>query len=273
MASGVDTNVNLIPLHAGNPGPMTGRGNWTYLVPGPAPVLIDAGVGLDVHLEAVFEHAPSGPAQVLVTHVHPDHASGAPALACRGRAITFSKFPWPERDAAIPVPWRPLADGEVVDTGEGPLQVVHTPGHAPDHVIVWHEATGTAFTGDLLVLGGTVVIPASQGGVLADYLHSLARVAALGIRRAWPAHGPVIEDPLALIECYLTHRRQREHQVREVLSAGPARVPHIVARLYFGLDPALVSQAHESVLAHLVKLDADGVATQADARGFWRLRP
>jgi len=160
VARGVDTNVNLIPLHAGNPGPMTGRGNWTYLIPGSAPVLIDAGVGEAPHLDALFAHVPSGPAQVLVTHIHPDHASGAPAVAQRAPAATFLKFPWPARDAEIPVPWQPLADGDVVDTGEGPLQVVHTPGHAPDHVILWHETSGTAFTGDLLVLGNTVVIPA-----------------------------------------------------------------------------------------------------------------
>lgn len=266
--------MNVIPLHAGNHGPLTGSGNWTYLIPGREPVLIDAGVGHGTHLDALFGHAPSGPAQVLVTHVHPDHASGAPALARRAaHATTLLKFPWPERDAEIPVAWQPLADGDVIDTGEGPLRVVHTPGHAPDHVILWHEASGTAFTGDLLVLGGTVVIPASQGGVLAEYLRSLERLAALGIRRAWPGHGPVIDDPLALVERYLTHRRQREQQVRNVLSDGPAGVADIVARLYFGLEPALVPQAHESVLAHLVKLDADGVATQGDARGFWRLRP
>ena len=264
--------MNAIPLHAGNPGPMTGRGNWTYLIPGSAPVLIDAGVGEAPHLDALFAHVPSGPAQVLVTHIHPDHASGAPAVAQRAPDAAFLKFPWTARDAEIPVPWRPLSDGDVVDTGEGPLRVVHTPGHAPDHVILWHETSGTAFTGDLLVLGSTVVIPASHGGVLADYLRSLERLAALGVRRAWPAHGPVIDDPLALIDRYLAHRHQREQQVREVLSAGPARVADIVARLYYGLDPALMAQAHESVLAHLEKLDADGVAEPTEAGGFWRLR-
>jgi glyoxylase-like metal-dependent hydrolase (beta-lactamase superfamily II) len=265
--------VNAIPLHAGNPGPMTGGGNWTYLIPGRSPVLIDAGVGNDAHLEALLSQTPAGPAQVLVTHIHPDHASGAPALARRAPAAAFAKFPWVGRDAEVSVPWRPLADGEVVETGEGPLRVVHTPGHAPDHVVFWHEASATAFTGDLLVLGSTVVIPASHGGVLADYLRSLERVAALGIRRAWPAHGPVIEDPLALIARYLAHRHQREQQVREVLSAGPARVADIVARLYYGLDPALLGQAHESVLAHLEKLAADGLAARADAHGFWHERP
>lgn len=262
--------MNVIPLHAGNPGRMTGSGNWTYLLPGPAPVLVDAGVGLAAHLDALAGHVPAGPAVVLVTHVHPDHASGAPALAARWPAIRFDKCPWPERDATYAVAWTPLADGQVVDTPDGPLQVVHTPGHSPDHVVFWHQASATVFTGDLLVQGSTVVIPASHGGSLGAYLASLARVAALQPARALPAHGPVIDDPLALIEHYLAHRRRRETQVLEALSAGDSTPASIAARIYRGLDPALLPQAHDSVLAHLLKLEDDGgVWREGDA---WRRR-
>ncbi len=249
---------------------MTGSGNWTYLVAGGAPVLIDAGVGYAAHLDAVFARAPSGPALVLVTHIHSDHASGAPALSRRAPGARFVKHPWPARDADVPVTWQAVEDGAEIDTDEGPLLVVHTPGHSPDHLAFLHVESGTAFTGDLLVLGSTVVIPASHGGVLADYLQSLERLVAMGITRALPAHGPVIDDPLALIEEYLAHRRRRDAQVREVLAEGNARVEDIAARIYRGLDPALVPQAHESVLAHLVKLESEGSAERAGET--WRLR-
>ncbi len=169
------------------------------------------------------------------------------------------------------MPWRGVADGDEIETGLGPLRVVHTPGHSPDHVAFVHQASGTAFTGDLLVQGSSVVIPASHGGVLVDYLRSLERLAALGIRRALPAHGPAIPDPLALIAEYQAHRRQREQQIVAALSGGAASVAEIATRLYRGLDPALVPQARDSVLAHLVKLDAEGVAERG--RGGWRLRP
>ena len=118
------------------------------------------------------------------------------------------------------MPWTPLADGQHIDTPGGPLQVVHTPGHSPDHVVLWHQPSATVFTGDLLVLGGTVVIPASHGGSLGAYLGSLARVAGLEPKRALPAHGPAIDDPLALIDHYIAHRRLRETQILEALSAG-----------------------------------------------------
>lgn len=261
--------MNVVPLHAANPSRMTGAGNWTYLVPGARPVLIDAGVGHASHLDALFAHVPAGPATVVVTHAHADHASGAPALRQRAPEARFVKFPWPERDGAIDVPWQHVADGAVVESAEGPLTAIHTPGHSPDHMILWHAASRTAFTGDLLVRGSTVVIPASRGGVLADYLRSLRRLADLAPVRALPAHGPVIDEPLAVIDTYLAHRRERERQVLETLGAGPATVPAIVARLYDGLHPALVAMAEESVLAHLVMLEGEArVAREGDT---WRL--
>jgi glyoxylase-like metal-dependent hydrolase (beta-lactamase superfamily II) len=262
--------VNVVPLHAANPGPMTGQGNWTYLLPGSSSVLIDAGVGRTPHLDELFSRAPQGPGTVLVTHAHPDHASGVPAIATRAPGARFMKLPWPERDTGAGVAWAPLADGQRIDTPEGPLAVVHTPGHSPDHVVFWHEESATVFAGDLLVQGSTVVIPASHGGSLTDYLASLARVAGLQPKRALPAHGPAIDDPLALIAHYVAHRRQREAQILEAMSAGDTSIAAIAARIYRDLAPALLPLAHDSVLAHLLKLQEDGVSTRH--RHEWRLR-
>jgi glyoxylase-like metal-dependent hydrolase (beta-lactamase superfamily II) len=191
--------VNPIPLHAANPGPFTGAGNWTYLIPGREPLLFDAGVGNSEHLEALAAAVPGGPARVIVSHAHPDHASGATALAARWPAAAFGKVAWPDKDDGS-IAWQRLTDGQVVDSGEGSLLVLHTPGHSPDHVTLWHADSRTLFGADLMQLGNTVAIPAGQGGDLAAYLRSLRRVHALAPARVLPAHGPVIEDPLAVIE-------------------------------------------------------------------------
>jgi glyoxylase-like metal-dependent hydrolase (beta-lactamase superfamily II) len=251
--------VPPLPLHASNPGPFTGSGNWTYLIPGPAPVLFDAGVGEASHLDALAAAVRAGPALVVVSHAHPDHASGAPALKARWPAARFVKFPWPAEDAAA-VEWQPLTDGQIIESGEGPLVVVHTPGHSPDHVTLWHAESRTLFGADLMQLGNTVVIPADRGGDLAVYLRSLRRVQALAPARVLPAHGPAIEDPAALIEQYLHHRHQREVQILTALESGVETVAAITQRIYVGLTPALEPLARQNVLAHLIKLEQEGLA-------------
>lgn len=251
-------------LHAGNPGPFTGEGNWTYLVAGERSLLIDAGVAEPAHLDAIAVAAPGGLAEVVVTHAHSDHAAGAPALRLRWPSARLSKMPWPEHDQGVA--WSPLADGETVITGEGPLEVLHTPGHSPDHIALWHAGSRTLFVGDLLQLGSTVFIPASSGGSLADYLGSLERLRRLSPARAWPAHGPVIEEPVALIDQYIEHRRQREEQVLGAVADGLATVEAITDRIYVNLATALRPMARESVLAHLVKLEGEGRALRSDGR-------
>jgi glyoxylase-like metal-dependent hydrolase (beta-lactamase superfamily II) len=100
-------------------------------------------------------------------------------------------------------------------------------------------------------------------------MKSLERLLALEPRRLLPAHGPVIDDPRAVLTGYLEHRRQRERQVLAALEAGQTSVQAIAESIYDGLAPALMPAAQENVRAHLEKLKLDGRAT--DDNGRWRL--
>src|SRR5947207_2361395 len=134
---------------AANPGPLTGRGNNTWLLDGDVPALVDAGVGAPAHigeLAAALGGRPLG--RVLVTHGHPDHASGVPALRIRWPAIEAWKW-----TAADEPDWRALADGERLRAGDRDLTVIHTPGHAPDHVCFFDESTRDLYAGDMVVQG------------------------------------------------------------------------------------------------------------------------
>lgn len=248
---------------------MTGAGNWTWLVPGSVPTLIDAGTGEPAHLDALEEALGGGPlAQVLVTHAHTDHAAGAPAIASRMPHVRFRKRLWPERDARWPVQWEDLADGQAIEAGDTLLTVVHTPGHAPDHVSFWHEESRTLFSGDLAVKGTTVWIPASLQGDLGAYLASLERVIALRPARLLPAHGAVIDDPETVLRDYIQHRLERERQILDAIRQGDSTADAIVGRVYRGLAGRLLPMARDGVVAHLAKLEREGRVRQS--AGAWQ---
>jgi glyoxylase-like metal-dependent hydrolase (beta-lactamase superfamily II) len=233
----------LIP--AGNPSEWTGpTGNNTWLITGREPALVDAGTGLPEHVDAVARALDGAPlARVFVTHWHPDHVKGLPALKDRwpGLAVVES-------------------GGEPQPAGDGVLEIVPTPGHAPDHLCFYDRAAGDLYCGDLARRGGTIVIPASRGGDLRAYLMSLRRVRDLHPKRLLPGHGPIVDDPEALIDEYIAHREQREQQILKAILEGARTVPDIVRRVYPALPESLSDAAAESVRAHLMKLRDEGRA-------------
>jgi glyoxylase-like metal-dependent hydrolase (beta-lactamase superfamily II) len=246
-----------ILIHAANPSPLTGRGNNTWLLDGAVPTLIDAGVGAQAHVGALAAALGDRPlARVLITHGHADHASGAPALRARWPALEVFKWPLPE-DAG----GNRLRDGDVVEAGDTQLTVVHTPGHAPDHVCFWNAETRELFAGDMVVEGTTVMIPAGRGGNLREYLASLERLGTLRAARIYPGHGPVIDRPGKIIEEYLEHRRMRERQVLDCLGKGMTDVDAMVALIYPELDEKLRPAARLTIQAHLQKLRDEGRAS------------
>lgn len=264
--------MKVLTLHANNPGAYTGEtGNNTYLLTGAEPTLIDAGVGDAGHVASIAEALHGAPlARVIVTHAHSDHASGAPAIAERWPGAEFLKLPWPERDHKYSTAWRPLAEGDEVRAGDERLTVIHTPGHAPDHICLWHEASRSLFSGDLAVRGTTVVIPGGRGGSVSAYLRSLERVLALAPAVLLPSHGPEIRDVEPLLRGYISHRLEREQQIVEALSRRPRSIAELLAEMYPFVHPQLHEAASASIAAHLEKLEHEGRVRRSSGE-TWQL--
>ena len=231
----------LIPV--GNPSEWTGpTGNNTWLLTGREPALIDAGTGQPSHLEAL-ERALDGAAleRVFITHWHPDHVKGLPALRERWRRLVVV-------DAAGP----PQPAGDLW------LEIVPTPGHSPDHLCFYDRHGGDLYSGDLARKGGSIVIPSKKGGDLRAYLASLNLVRELSPKRLLPGHGPIVDDPIALIDQYIAHRAHREQQILKAMLEGARTVDEIVRKVYPALPASLSEAAADSVRAHLAKLRDDG---------------
>ena len=248
-------------LLAPNPSMMTGPGTNTYLFGTREVAVLDPGPLIESHLDAIVDAGGDMIRWILVTHTHPDHSPGAAALARRTGAELLGR-PAPEgphQDATF-VPDRVLADGERLTIDGVDIEVIQTPGHASNHICYRHLERNWIFTGDHIVDGSTVVIDPPDGN-MSDYLKSLVRLKTFAAVALAPGHGELINDPNRIIDWIIEHRLQREAKVVFALNANPGLTPmELVPHVYRDVDRKLYAWAERSLLAHLVKLEADGRA-------------
>jgi glyoxylase-like metal-dependent hydrolase (beta-lactamase superfamily II) len=240
--------MNIRSITAPNPGPFTLDGTKTYLLDDHA--VIDPGPAIELHVDAIRAAMPKL-ATIFITHRHADHAPAAvPLKRATGARIVAPRNVLDETDEIV-------SGGEVV---EG-LEVIATPGHTNEHVC-FLTRDGDLFTGDtILGFGTTAIFP--PDGNMADYIASLRILRARDPQRIYPAHGPVRDDAVALIDEYIAHRFGREQQVIEALRTGPRTIPQLRAAIYPDLDPRLHGGAEVQLLAHLIKLMDEGRVTNA----------
>jgi glyoxylase-like metal-dependent hydrolase (beta-lactamase superfamily II) len=258
---------------APNPGPFTGPGTNTYLVGIDEVAVIDPGPDDATHIDAIVGASMRERVRwVVLSHTHPDHSPGTKRLVDATGAEVLAYGKRMDKDGAV-VPDTVLAEGDTIEGTEFGIEVLHTPGHAPNHLCFVLEEERVLFTGDNVLEGMYSVINPARGGDMATYLATLARLEKLRVSRICPGHGDVIDEPRARIQEYIAHRRDRERQVLKVLKAGPARVADIVTTLYGDQDlhPKLVEAAGWQIHAHLLKLKAEGKVAGSSVKSAWKL--
>ena len=256
-------------LTAPNPGMMTGPGTNTYLIGTESVAVIDPGPVIDSHLQMIVDHADVR--WIIATHTHPDHSPGTVRLVeMTGATVIGMPAPeGPHQDSTFRPDHIPM-DGESLVGPDFELQLLHTPGHASNHLCILHTGTQWLMTGDHVMAGSTVVIDPPDGD-MRDYLASLRRLRELPLNGILPGHGPLLPQPIEVIDWIVSHRLEREGQVVAAVEQNPGFTSHqLVPIVYLDVGEHLFDLAERSLLAHLIKLERDGEAF-VDKNSRWRL--
>ena len=271
-------------LVCNNPSAFTFRGTNTYVIGTGKVAVIDPGPEDAAHLAAILA-ATAGETitHVVVTHTHRDHSPGARPLVAATGAMTYGFGPhMTPADAGGEGgdhgfdPDVRVADGERIagggkDGGKGwALTALHTPGHCANHLCFALDGTGVLFSADHVMSWSTSVVSPPDGD-MADYMRSLARLRAREDILLLPGHGPPITDPQPFLAALAVHRMKREALVLAALrkagreagqEVGGTTPAGLVPAVYGALDPRLVGPAGRSLLSHLIKLEAEGLAVR-----------
>ncbi len=274
---------NVQRLTAPNPGFMTGPGTNSYLV-GDANtgfIAIDPGPADADHVQRLWRAAlhPDGSGgnlqMIVCTHSHADHSPGAKPLQAMcpqtPPILGLPSAPTARANSAF-TPDRMLQNGErlaliprgldVNFASNHTLQVIHTPGHAANHVCLLLVEDGVLFSGDHILNGSTTVIDPPDGN-MADYLDSLdillAACAEHDVHYILPAHGHVMGGSLEaasdVVSHLKAHRLKREAKIAAIVTANPqGAVDDWLALAYDDVDPRVWPVAKRSLLAHLERI-------------------
>ena len=239
---------DIVGIRAANPGPFTLGGTNAWIVGRDQAWLVDpgpAGPAHDAHVSELVTEIDSrgGLGGIALTHDHADHAGAVPSLRAR--------YPQAPLAAARGEADVRLGDGDAF----GPLETLSLSGHAPDHVVF---ITGSAaLTGDAVLGQGSVFI-APDPGALVSYLNGLRRLRQRRLDVLCPGHGPLVRDPAAKLDEYISHRLDREQRLLSALADGKRSVEELLDAAWSEVAPALRPAAAVTLAAHLDKLDDEG---------------
>jgi recombination protein RecT len=295
--------THVMRLTAPNPGMMTGPGTNTYIIgtPDTGYVVVDPGPDDKGHIRRILDATDGDINAIVCTHSHADHSPAAIPLQAHVVEKTntvpgdlmgvYAKHICPilglpsassARSSAAFDPDITLQDNELLtpyfrgqetkDAFKITLQVIHTPGHAANHLCLVLQEDGLLISGDHILNGSTTVIDPPDGDMTA-YLDSLLTLAAAceqhSVDFILPAHGYVLTrcdgvdhtgGAKRAIEELKAHRLKREAKIIAAMRAQPSgSVRDWIPSVYGDVNAKLWPIAERSLTAHVQRIEALGL--------------
>jgi glyoxylase-like metal-dependent hydrolase (beta-lactamase superfamily II) len=215
----------------------------SYLIMGRKKALLfDTGMGIS-DIKRLTAELTGLPVAVVNSHTHNDHVGDnwrfsevygmdtaftrenargsstdaqkeiAPGEICGGLPHSFNPASYSTKPFRIT---RWLHDGDKIDLDGRILQVIATPGHTPDSLMLWDEANGLLFTGDMYYPGPIFLYRPETD--LDAYQASLAKVAALAphLKVLLPAHNVPVAGPSDLARVVEAMQQVRAKELKPV---------------------------------------------------------
>jgi recombination protein RecT len=267
-AQPVELLKNVRRLTAPNPSAMTGPGTNSYIVGDvdTGYIVIDPGPNDAAHIARLHAATGGDIRMIVCTHSHADHSPGAAPL----QALCASTMPSILGLASAPtarasaqfVPDRALDHLERLELGAHTLEVIHTPGHAANHLCLVLVEDGLLFSGDHILNGSTTVVDPPDGD-MDQYLASLDLLDATcvqhGIDFILPAHGYVLGSARQSIAYLTAHRLKREAKIAAAMAALPEGTEaDWVAVAYNDVPERMWPIAARSLAAHVARIRQRG---------------